>query len=381
MNIFINCSNLRFGGGITVAFNILKYFKDNFTSDKIFLIAPAGCGYEQFEAENIELTILSPKYSVSLSKLFLNYYLLPAMVRKFRTDCIVSLGNIAVPVNKPQLLLIMFPYIAYPESEVWKRLGIFARFKKNSIVRTIKTNARYADVIFVQTQTMKQRIARRLPSMKDKIKVIPCAVSFTSKEHSSLNRTFNSNSTSIKLLLLSKYYVHKNFEILIPLAKKIREQNLTITITITLNENENDGAAQFLNKVRDTGLEHVIKNLGNIKLEDVGSTYASHDALLLPTLLESFSGTYIESFYFGKPIFTSNLDFARDSCKDAAFYFDPLDSNDILETIVKSFNNPQLIKHKIALGKQYLSEYKTWDEIGQIFTKEMELITQLERKP
>ena len=31
----------------------------------------------------------------------------------------------------------------------------------------------------------------------------------------------------------------------------------------------------------------------------------------MPTLLESFSGTYVESMYFEKPILTSDLDFAK----------------------------------------------------------------------
>jgi glycosyltransferase involved in cell wall biosynthesis len=374
MNIFINCSNLRFGGGITVGFNIIKYYQDNFPSDKIFLIAPANCGYEQFKRNNIELIILPPKYNRSLPKLFLNYFLLPGYIKKFQVDCIISLGNIAVPVHKPQILLIMFPYIAYPESEVWKRLGRFMKFKKNSIVRAIKTNVKYADVIFVQTQTMKQRLSKQLPLMKDKLKVIPCAVSFTSKINPDINQPTINKTRIVKLLFLSKYYVHKNFEILIPVAKKIIERNLDINITITINEKENEGSAQFIKKIEDNNVGQIIKNAGNIKLEDVANMYNAHDGLILPTLLESFSGTYIESFYFGKPIFTSDIDFAHDSCKDAAFFFDPLDANNILETIVNAFNNPASIKNKIDLGKEYLNEYKTWDDIGKIFKQEMNSI-------
>ena len=375
MNIFINCSNLRFGGGITVGFNIIKYYRDHFPSDKIFLVAPANCGYEQFKSDNISLVILSPKYNRTLPKLYLNYFLLLWYVKKFKTDCIISLGNIAIPVKKPQLLLIMFPYIAYPESEVWKRLGSLARFKKKSIVRTIKTNARNADVIFVQTETMRLRISKVMPLLKDKIKVIPCGVSFTSKAVSPLDQSASRNTGAIRLLFLSKYYVHKNFEILIPLAKEIIQRKLNITITITINAEENQGSANFIKAIQDHNLGDVIKNAGNIKLEDVANVYEAHDGLLLPTLLESFSGTYIESFYFGKPIFTSDIDFAHDSCKDAAFFFDPLNSLNILDVIVSAFNKPQEIKNKIELGKKYLNEYKTWDDIGGIFKQEMNRIT------
>lgn len=374
MNIFINCSNLRFGGGITVAFNFIRYYKDNFPADKIFLIAPSNCGYEQFSASNIELVILPEKYNHSIPKLYLNYFLLPSYVKKFNADGILSLGNIAIPGRRPQILLIMFPYIAYPESEVWKRLGTLVRFKKNSIVRTIKTNSKYADIIFVQTETMKKRIAAQLPLMKDKIKVIPCAVSFTSQVKSVATPIVSGEPGSIRLLFLSKYYLHKNFEILLPLAQKIIDRKLNITITTTLDENENEGSSLFLKKVKKKNLTEVIKNIGNVKLQDVANVYRAHDALILPTLLESFSGTYIESFYFEKPVFTSDIDFARDSCKDAAFFFDPMDAGNILETILNAFNNPILIKDKIELGKKYLKEYKTWDDIGKMFTSEMNSI-------
>lgn len=374
MNILINCSNLRFGGGITVGFNIIKYYKENFSKHTIFLVAPERCGYEQFNGCNTELIILPAKYNRSLFKAYLNYFLLPQYVKRFQADFLISLGNIAIPVEKPQILLIMFPYLAYPESEVWNRLSPFAKFKKNRIVKTIKRNAKYADVIFVQTDTMKQRLSKQLPLLKKRIKIIPCAVSFTSKI-STKKETPIKNSNGISLLLLSKYYIHKNFEILIPLAKKILERNLTITITITLNEEENKGSALFLEKIRNNNLAGIIKNVGNIKLEDIPATYAAHDGLILPTLLESFSGTYIESFYFTKPIFTSDLDFARDSCKNAAFFFDPLDADNILKTIIDAFKNPGLIQQKVSLGKQYLNEYKTWDDIGIIFKQEMNNIS------
>ena len=51
--------------------------------------------------------------------------------------------------------------------------------------------------------------------------------------------------------------------------------------------------------------------------------------MILPTLLESFSATYIEAMFHGKTILTSDLDFARDVCGEAAFYFDPLNPQSI----------------------------------------------------
>jgi hypothetical protein len=51
-------------------------------------------------------------------------------------------------------------------------------------------------------------------------------------------------------------------------------------------------------------------------MSDVPKWYKATQALLLPTLLESFSGTYIEAMHFERPIFTSNLDFAKEVCEN-----------------------------------------------------------------
>jgi len=65
----------------------------------------------------------------------------------------------------------------------------------------------------------------------------------------------------------------------------------------------------------------------------VPSLYAQSDALLMPTLLESFSGTYVEAMFHKIVILTSKLDFAEDVCGESAFYFDPTSPEDILASI------------------------------------------------
>ena len=83
----------------------------------------------------------------------------------------------------------------------------------------------------------------------------------------------------------------------------------------------------------------------------------------MPTLLESFSGTYVEAMYHGKPIFTSDIDFARDICGDAAFYFDPLDENSILNTIKSAHENDKVVLDRIELGRERLSGFQSWQDV------------------
>lgn len=367
MKLFINVSNLRFGGGKTVGMNIVDYYLNNIKIEKIILVAPSGCGYEVFLKKNrkIKIIFFPEIFNKSFFKLVSNYIVLPFLSVVYSCNFILSLGNIAFPSLKRQFVLIHQPYLAYPESIVWHRI----RVNDLSFYKTIKQmlffiriNLRYAKYIGVQTETMKERISKLYNIPNNNVFVIPNAVSFTSKLF--LGGSITENSKSIRLLFLSKYYPHKNFEILLDVGKEVKKRGLPISFTVTINENENIGGKKFLEEVAKFELENVIINIGNVDLKAIPKTYEEHDGLFLPTLLESFSGTYIEAMYFNKPIFTSNLDFAKDVCKDVAFYFNPLDVDDILTVISEAFSQPELISSKIGLGKVCIQNTKSWNDIG-----------------
>ena len=88
--------------------------------------------------------------------------------------------------------------------------------------------------------------------------------------------------------------------------------------------------------IESQGLTDRILNLGPVDLEDLPNVYRASDALFLPTLLESFSGTYLEAMHYGLPILTTDLDFARNICRDAALYFDP-ENLDGIVNLLESF--------------------------------------------
>jgi glycosyltransferase involved in cell wall biosynthesis len=93
--------------------------------------------------------------------------------------------------------------------------------------------------------------------------------------------------------------------------------------------------------------------------------------------LESFSGTYVEAMYHGKPVFTSDLDFAKTVCGDAAFYFNPLRPDSIIDSIRDAHKNPDLILSKIALSKERLTTFLSWQ---QVFDKFLGIIAKYQVK-
>jgi hypothetical protein len=59
-------------------------------------------------------------------------------------------------------------------------------------------------------------------------------------------------------------------------------------------------------------------------------------------------------------MFTSDRDFARDLCMDAAIYFDPLDPENILETVTNAADNPKLIEQVFRQIKSVKKARISW---------------------
>jgi glycosyltransferase involved in cell wall biosynthesis len=72
---------------------------------------------------------------------------------------------------------------------------------------------------------------------------------------------------------------------------------------------------------------------------------------------------YYEAMAFKKPIFTSNLDFARDGCGNSAIYFDPFDAEDIVNKIEKNINLKNTLLELTDSGYKKYTQIPSWNEV------------------
>ncbi len=93
---------------------------------------------------------------------------------------------------------------------------------------------------------------------------------------------------------------------------------------------------------------------------------------IFPTLLESFSRTYLEALYFGLPILTSDRDFARQLCQNAAIYFDPLNAESVAGAMARVMEDADLRQRLVENGQRILAKTPTWDEIAARFVEVLE---------
>lgn len=337
-------------------------------NDQTTIIVPNGAGYEPLaKMPDVNVIFVPDRFHYSrISKYYYNRSVFEKWAKDAKADKIISLGNIAFPAaGIPQLLLIQNAFLFYPESPAWSRMNV-RQFAYNRMMNAYTAkHLKFANAYAVQTEVMKERLCRLFDVDPAKVDIVPNAINFSPDANT---RTQPSNK-DIHLLVLSKYYVHKNFEILIPLAKAIQRHRSGMTITLTLAPDESKDTAAFLDTIQKEQLGEVIKNRGHVPLAEIRNVFQHYDGLLLPTLLESFSGTYLEAMKAGRPIFTSRFDFATHICRDAAFYFNPLHADSILNTITQAFINQEEIDRKVARGYELLREMPDWQSVAQSFSE------------
>lgn len=375
LRIFVTGHSSRHGGGISVARNLIAAFGRVAPQHQYFFTIPDGLGFEECCQQAPKQQILVYRHGSMLKRWFWETYRLPQMVKEVQPDVIINLANRGIlHLPAPQSTLIHDPHLFYGFHQFGK-ITLLARFKFWYHQQHLRKSLRHTQLVFCQTETAMKRIKHKYGGYL-KVEICPNSVSVFvrgAREIASLPQRLTRHIDDFRVFFLTRYYSHKNIEILIRLFLEHREKLQDVVVITTLRPDQHPNAKRFLSQVAQLGLQNRIVNVGPLQQDELDAYYSNCNALFLPTLLESFSGTYFESMHFGCPILTSNLDFAREICGDAALYFDPLNPSSIADAIVQLKSNPALQEDLIRRGKHRLGQKsQTWDEIAMNVIKGLE---------
>jgi len=358
-NILINGIAANSGGGKSILSNFLSILREKNSSYCFIILVPTISDYSIYSSRNIKI-IEIPKVSGLLHLLIFYYSSINKIIVKYKIDLVFNLADVIIP-NKEikQLFLFDWPYAVYPNSIVWKKMDFKSFVLRRIKVFMFKKYSYYPKVIYCQTNSIRNRLGKYYSTQK--LDIIPNAVAIDNMGGGEY-KNFNFPENKKKFLCLSKYYSHKNLEIFLKVAEEIRKKKLPFLIILSLDKKECRAANSLLTKIKKQELEDVILNVGSVQMKNVPALYKQCDALLLPTLLESFSGTYVEAMYHKKPIFTSDMDFAKEVCGDAAFYFNPLDCNSVINSMLE-INNLGKVSFAREKGTERLNNMLGWDKV------------------
>lgn len=362
-NIFINGFNSKAGGGKSILKNYLKMLSRRKLPDHYFVLTPENQKYIDFACEWVSFVDVPAFYKKIVLFWYVNRYVLPNLLKTYKIDIVFNLSDVVIPTHTKQLFLFDWAYAVFPKSVAWKRMDLKGFVQRRTKLYLFKMYMRYADIVIAQTDVMKSEL-QSVYSLEN-VTIVPNAVSLENIDPG-CNIDFGLPHGK-KLLYITHYYTHKNIEIFIPLAQKIKQLGYEYKLITTIDKKQHAQARRFLYDVKRLGLNSIIHNVGSVRMEHVPSLYRQCDALLMPTLLESFSGTYVEAMFHKIPIITSDFSFAHGVCRDGAFYFDPLDSDDILDKINTVFFDKKLRMNKLQAAQEVLHDFMSWEQVFELF--------------
>lgn len=365
MRIAILAHNLRFAGAQSVGINVLTSLARIGDEHEYLLFVPRGCGYESLpKPTKAECYYISRRFG-PVSQMLFERCELPRRIAEFRPDVVWGLGNFGL--RRPpcrQAVLFHKAHFVYP----WKnRRGepLRNRLVNWAIRRRLAQSLPATQLVFCQTAVTAERFPRQF-RYTGRIAVMPNAVSEVTKAGDVHRRpaVFDRLGGKFTLFCLTSYYTHKNLESLVEVYRRWRQELKRTAVIFTIAHGGSRRARAFLRSIERYDLGEHLVNVGPVAQSELPGYFAASAGLILPTILESFSATYVEAMQYERPILTSDMDFARVICGDAALYFDPFNPESIRDAILQLQRSPELQAQLVARGiERRRTHVRDWDSI------------------
>lgn len=368
MKLMIDATLQSTGGGVQVAVNLINnLINDDFYEELLLVVSP------QVDAQvNVPIKNNNSYHVMKNAKgpiKFIQGRELSRLEKDFNPDLVfIVFGPSYWKPKSKSLQGFAIPHLAYPENlnKIYNknlRQKVITKLTVELKKRQLQNNV---DYMVVETQTFKNLICKKVGFNIDKVFVIPNSFNhFFNNESLIENKSYK--QSLINIFIPSAYYPHKNLDILVDVAKVLKEKhNLNFTLNFLLDPK----STHWNNICANAELKEVKQyffTYGQVNNREMAKLYKINDLVLLPTLLEVSSAVYPESFISKKPLLTSNLDFAIELCGKAAIYFNPFDYNDIASKINKcakdiSLQNKLIDDGLAQLKNQYLSPEEKYAE-------------------
>ena len=198
---------------------------------------------------------------------------------------------------------------------------------------------------------MKKRFASFLNISKNKISVNYGSYHpVFAKKISNLGMLPKKQDNEFWFVTISSYYPHKNLDVINKVLDILKRKNIGIKVKFILTLPHHIFQKKF------TQDDNSLINVGPVELKECPYLYDQSDALFLPTLVESFTGSYPEAMIMKRPILTSDYQFSRLVCMEAALYFDPYDPKDIVDKIIQITSDKALYNRLVKNGLTTVNE-------------------------
>lgn len=367
MKILINVVNARnVGGGLQVVHNFLL-------------------GTQQFSRPNVEWyyavsECLDTRYLDETFKSKANgrYHVFPNQpdflhtYRKVQSELRLLENNINPDViytilgpsynffKRPEVIRFVHPWVVTSNPYAWSTLPFKTKIRMKLHIWLLKKLVRRIPFIITQTEAVKQGLITDLGKKPENIRVINNVLPavYTSLD----NAPIKEQSSWVEIPAVGNGE-HKNLDI-IPYVLKELEVSYGIRnyrFHITLPQSSSILHA-IEGKIKEFGVEDRIVNHGNLKQQDLAILYRRCRISFLPSVLEVFSASTIESMYFQLPTVATNLSFNTEVFADSCLYYTPKNFKEAAKQIIKAVTDEKVRRDLQSKMKKQLLKFSSFEK-------------------
>lgn len=226
-------------------------------------------------------------------------------------DILLVLGDVPLRWKGRQVVFVHQANLISP------RVNIFSSNQlKYKLMRFLTNlNSQYANEVVVQTSAMLEAVQLSYESWNwnggvQVVKQPP--LTWLIRKNRQYEIRSEALRNGLKLFYPAAVYPHKNHQLLRRLCEFNWDDCVLDTISITATPLE-------FGKIESSR----ICCLGRLTVSDCMKQYSNSDALIFPSLLESYGLPLVEAMSIGMPILAADLPYSRTLCGSEAIYFDP----------------------------------------------------------
>ncbi len=324
---------------------------------------PDAGGYEEFLGEVESLGLVVYKYRGLLHRAIWEQTILASRSITFNPDVVIALGNFGVSRPPcPQITLVQDSHLFYPErhyGKIGKKDLWRFRLQRHFMRQSLAYNDRY----LCQTKVARRRFLAtygRRVSVGLSHNIAPSLVQRTHPYDEPA--VCGITRDRFRFLVPAKFYAHKNLEVILEVLLASRILRERGAFLVTISPDESAGAKRFWEKIQAAGLTEAVHLIGQLDIASLYAYYQHCEGVFLPTLLESATAVYPEAVMFGKPLATSDLDFAREVCGEGTIFFNPWDRESVAQALLNMMDKPVAIKGGALL---FSAEAGGWERIAE----------------
>ena len=361
MKILFNSSTNTMGGVVQNAANFVRHAVRQSENEFVFVVSHAVLdvlrGWD-IDYNNIH-SIDSTAKSVSARRILVE------LERQYMPDVVYTMAGPAyVKFKAKHVMGISNPYITHADLQSI----LLNRSKYGAVVFGARellkgVYARFSSDYFVfQTETARKGFCRRFGLRADRTVILPNALG---DSFFSYNTGLDNPITNgiVKIFVPCAYYPHKNLEIIFDICLLLKLVNTDKKFLFVTTAPED---SIFSAKISQHGLQDMILNIGPYNYNDAHSLYSSSSMVFIPSILETFSTSYLEAIAMAKTLVVADKVFSREVCGNYAHYYSPLSSADATQAILCATGSAINLEARNKIISQYGSQKLRFERITSI---------------